>query len=70
MPCDAREVLAAPHHVRDVAVAFRALPGLCAAQGLPHVAVELGQAPEPTHPLHRPHTHVLPTGPVRVLVER
>jgi heavy metal sensor kinase len=33
-------------------------------------AVDLGPAPEPDHPQHRPHTHVLPTGPVRVLVER
>ena len=31
-------------------------------------AVDLGPAPE--HPMDRPHTHVLPTGPVRVLVER
>jgi heavy metal sensor kinase len=33
-------------------------------------AVDLGPAPEASHPLGRPHTHVLPTGPARVLVER
>ena len=33
-------------------------------------AVHLGPALEPRHPLARPHTHVLPIGPVRVLVER
>jgi hypothetical protein len=33
-------------------------------------AVDLGKAPDASHGLDRPHTHVLPTGPVRVLVER
>jgi heavy metal sensor kinase len=33
-------------------------------------AVDLGPTPDATHPLGRPHTHVLPTGPVRVLLER
>jgi heavy metal sensor kinase len=33
-------------------------------------AVDLGPAPKASHPLDRPHTHVLPEGPVRVLVER
>jgi heavy metal sensor kinase len=33
-------------------------------------AVDLGPAPDDRHPLGRPHTHVLPTGPVRVFVER
>jgi heavy metal sensor kinase len=32
--------------------------------------VDLGPDPGPTHPVSRPHTHVLPTGPVRVLVEK
>lgn len=32
-------------------------------------AVDLGPAPMPGHGLDRPHTLVLPTGPVRVLVE-
>ncbi len=31
--------------------------------------VDLGSAPDPRHPLHQPHTHALPAGPVRVLVE-
>jgi heavy metal sensor kinase len=33
-------------------------------------AVDLGPAPDANHPLGRPHTHVLPTGPVRVLTEQ
>ena len=33
-------------------------------------AVDLGPVPEDSLALGRPHTHVLPTGPVRVLVER
>lgn len=32
-------------------------------------AVDLGPAPEASHPLEQPHTHVLPTGSVRVLVQ-
>jgi len=33
-------------------------------------AVDLGPPPQDGHSLHQPHTHALPTGPVRVLVER
>ena len=33
-------------------------------------ARDLGPPPEGSHPFERPHMHVLPTGPVRVLVER
>jgi len=32
-------------------------------------AIDLGEAPDPSHPPHRPYTHGLPTGPVRILVE-